>query len=105
MKLFIMTDEEKREQRNKLKLLRGHAFNIVNDIDHQIADLCHKFIEEDLLSLGFVRGDFNGPHFAYEYDKGNKTVIFHPERGSVQAYWQSYVSFDDMDELAKWSEE
>lgn len=95
-----MTDEEKREQRRKLNIIREAIQNALNNVDYQIADLCHTFTEQDLLNLGYIKGHFSGPYMAYEYVNGRKTVVFLDKSGDVMSYdGQPTRSFKDIQEL------
>lgn len=95
-----MTDEEKREQRYRLNLVRNHLMETERLISKQISDLCHAFTEDDLIDLGYVRSSFSGPYMAYEYTKDKKTVVFLHKSGEVLSYSGSPTkSFNDIQEL------
>lgn len=98
-----MTDDEKREQRSKLRALETSAQELVNSISSQIDDLCYKFTEHDLLSMGWSKGSFSGPYMAYQYRKEGKTVIFLEKDGRVLSYSGSPTKFfEDIQDLIEY---
>lgn len=95
-----MTDDEKREQRRKLEIIRERLMDAVNNIDYQIGDLCHNFTEEDLRELGWEKANFSGPYMAYEYKQGGKYIVFLDKSGDVLSYSGSPTrNFKDKQEL------
>jgi hypothetical protein len=80
-----MTDEEKRTQRAKLKVIETHIYQSLDAVRKQYAELCHSFTEDDLIKHGWVKDDYNGALQAYEYSKGNKSVNLR-KTGEVTTY-------------------
>lgn len=81
-----MTDEEKRIQRDKLKVVVSYIRQSLEEVQKQYAELCHTFTEEDLLKHGWVRSYFSGAFMAYEYKKGNKCLVFRDKTGELTTY-------------------
>lgn len=98
-----MTDDEKREQRSKLRALETSAQELVNSISSEINDLCHKFKEYELLTLGWTKDSFSGPYMAYEYGRNGKTIIFLEKDGRVLSYSGSPTKFfEDIQDLIEY---
>lgn len=95
-----MTDEEKRVLRKDLKTIRDKMNSSINDIDIQISNLCHRFTEDELLSLGWVRSHYSGPYMAYGYKQNDKIIVFLDKSGTVLSYsGKQTKSFEDVQEL------
>lgn len=95
-----MTDDDKREQRRKLGIIREALMNAVNNVDYQIGDLCNNFTEEELIKLGWEKANFSGPYMAYEYKQKGKYIVFLDKSGEVLSYSGSPTrSFKDKQEL------
>lgn len=98
-----MTDEEKRQQRGELKIIRSQLESVVNALNKQIGSLCRTFSEYDLISLGWKKSNFSGPYMAYEYKKNGKYVVFLDKSGDVLSYDGSPTKFfEDVKELEEY---
>lgn len=99
-----MNDDDKRIQRNNLKKLRSQLEEVMSTIDSQIGSLCHRFSEDDLIALGWVKASYSGTYMAYEYKKNNKYIVFLDKSGDVVSYHSSPNRFfEDLQELIEYS--